>query len=319
VDELTIIPINPAISAKTPMDPNVAAVVLTYNRLHLLKECIAALKGQTMPPRTIVVIDNGSGEDTKEWLAQQTGITLITLKENVGPAAGIKLGLKTAYEHGYQWMWVMDDDGLPHTMALEKMLTAKPGFVGAINSIVLDKDDKKTLAFKLHNYKTLDDITTSFVEDEIMPWNGTLFHREIIQKVGYPREELFLWGEEMEYYFRIKSIGGFPMFSVRDSWHFHPRNKGFFYRDVWDVKTNDRAYYFVRNKYPVYLSRHKRNKFKAFLHYLLFNTGMLYYILFYQKGNKGKKMKLVWAAAKDALSADFTKKPADVQVILKKL
>lgn len=39
-----------------------------------------------------------------------------------GGAAGFHEGMKRAYEEGYDWIWVMDDDALPHADALEKLL-----------------------------------------------------------------------------------------------------------------------------------------------------------------------------------------------------
>ena len=44
----------------------VAAVVVTYNRLPLLQQCLAALKAQTVPPAAVWVIDNASTDGTRE-------------------------------------------------------------------------------------------------------------------------------------------------------------------------------------------------------------------------------------------------------------
>ncbi len=128
-----------------------------------------------------------------------------------------------------------------------------------------------------------------------------------------------MWGEEVEYYYRIKAAGSFQLFSVRDSWHFHPRNNGFFYKGAWEVTTNDRAYYFIRNKYAVYLSKHRQNKWLAAAQYAVFNAGMLYYILFRQPRQKAKKIKLQWLAAKDGFSSNYKRSPAAVNAALKKL
>src|SRR4051794_17819421 len=44
------------------------AVVVTFNRLALLKRCLAALQAQTVAPHRIIVVDNASTEGTGEWL-----------------------------------------------------------------------------------------------------------------------------------------------------------------------------------------------------------------------------------------------------------
>ena len=55
----------------------VTAVIVTYNRLELLKECIAAVKAQTYKPSFILVVNNDSTDGTTEWLNQQSDLIVI--------------------------------------------------------------------------------------------------------------------------------------------------------------------------------------------------------------------------------------------------
>lgn len=48
-------------------------VVVTYNRLSLLKECLSALENQTYPIQRIVIVDNCSTDGTSEFLDSLTG------------------------------------------------------------------------------------------------------------------------------------------------------------------------------------------------------------------------------------------------------
>jgi GT2 family glycosyltransferase len=296
-----------------------AAMVLTYNRLHFLKECIASIKMQVRAPDHIIVVDNGSAEETRAWLREQQGIEVVTIEVNVGPAAGMKTALQSGYDRGVSWIWIMDDDSLPDPHALQRLLAARPGVVAAKNSLVLDKEDRKSLVFRLKEFNTVDDIKEELVEGEIMPWNGTLFHRQVIEKIGYPKSELFLWGEETEYYYRIKKSGLFPLFTVRDSFHFHPKNAGFFYKEGWDVHTHWRAYFFIRNKYTVFLSKFRQSRLPAALNYLVFLSGMLYYILFHQKKDKIKKARLLAIGARDGFRRNYTRSVQDVSQLIKQL
>jgi rhamnopyranosyl-N-acetylglucosaminyl-diphospho-decaprenol beta-1,3/1,4-galactofuranosyltransferase len=295
-----------------------AAVVLTYNRLHFLKECVESIKKQVRMPERIIIVDNGSAEETRNWLQQQTGIEVVTIAQNAGPAAGMKTALQAGYDGGFTWIWIMDDDSLPDPLALKKLLEARPGQVAAKNSLVLDKDDRESLVFKLKHYKSLNDISGQYIEGHIMPWNGTLFHREVITQLGYPKSELFLWGEETEYFYRLKKSGLFPLFTVKDSYHFHPKNAGFFYKGTWDVHSQWRAYYFIRNKYTVFLSKFRQSRIPAFINYLVFLSGMLYYILFFQQ-DKWKKFKLLMLAANDGVKKDYSRSVSDVSMLVKQL
>ncbi len=51
-----------------PNKPSVAAVVVTYNRKVLLKECLDALLAQTRPLDSIIVVDNASTDGTRVFL-----------------------------------------------------------------------------------------------------------------------------------------------------------------------------------------------------------------------------------------------------------
>src|SRR5689334_2658009 len=121
----------------------VIAVIVTYNRKQLLANCISALKNQTRKIDSILVINNGSTDDTATWLQQQNNIDHIS-QGNVGSGGGFYTGIKTAYERGYNWIWLMDDDGFPKEDALEKLLEDDNEELLLRNCAVINKDDKKS-------------------------------------------------------------------------------------------------------------------------------------------------------------------------------
>src|SRR3989339_336534 len=98
----------------------IAAVVVTFNRLTLLQECIESLRNQTHTLDEIIIVNNSSTDGTLEWLNAQKDLTVIT-QENSGSAGGQHTGIKTAYEKGYDWIWCMDDDAEPELNALEEL------------------------------------------------------------------------------------------------------------------------------------------------------------------------------------------------------
>lgn len=99
----------------------VAACVVTFNRIKFLKEIIPALKNQTRKPDKIFVIHNSGTDGTAEWLAEQTDLTVIT-QPNVGSSGGQYTAFKTAFEAGFDWIWIMDDDVVPRPECLENLL-----------------------------------------------------------------------------------------------------------------------------------------------------------------------------------------------------
>ena len=88
----------------------VIAVVVTYNRQALLSECVAALRKQSRPLDAILIVNNGSTDNTEQWLQQQSDIFFVT-QNNVGSSGGFSTGINWDYQKGYSWIWVFEDDG----------------------------------------------------------------------------------------------------------------------------------------------------------------------------------------------------------------
>jgi rhamnopyranosyl-N-acetylglucosaminyl-diphospho-decaprenol beta-1,3/1,4-galactofuranosyltransferase len=100
----------------------VCAVVLTCNRVDLLKQCLDHLEAQTRPPDHVIVVDNGSTDGTADLLAARDGVEALTMGENIGAAGGYAAGERAALDQGFDWVWLLDDDAFAHPEALEALL-----------------------------------------------------------------------------------------------------------------------------------------------------------------------------------------------------
>jgi rhamnopyranosyl-N-acetylglucosaminyl-diphospho-decaprenol beta-1,3/1,4-galactofuranosyltransferase len=284
----------------------VIALVVTYNRQHLLSECIAALRNQTRRPDTILVINNGSTDNTEQWLQSQQDLIFITQK-NTGSGGGFNTGIDYAYKKGYTWVWCMDDDGYPKEDALEKILEPQTDLLCLRNCAVINKEDKKTFVWKTKNYKTIDEVTEKLIEGIGHPFNGTMIHRNIVERVGVPEPSLFLWGDESEYYCRITKKNKIPVYTIADSIHYHPA-AAFTYKNDWDYKSCWKMYFYVRNRFHVQQSKFN-SKLVAAVNYCFFLAAISGVVLIYQKTDKLKKLSFIWWPAIDAFRNNFTATP----------
>ena len=101
------------------MSEKTAAIVVTFNRKELLTRNIKMLLKQKAALDAILIIDNASTDGTREFVEKNNiisndSINYIRLDENLGGAGGFYEGVKIGYELGYDWLWLMDDDGRPY-------------------------------------------------------------------------------------------------------------------------------------------------------------------------------------------------------------
>lgn len=213
----------------------ICAIVVTYNRKELLIECLNAIRQQSYKPHTVIIVDNASTDGTQTWIAengyfnkQVEGISFksLLLPNNQGGAGGFYNGMKTAYEstENFDAVWVMDDDGVPDCFQLERLKEYLQNY-DFIAPIVKAKENEDIMAFydysvKEYVAKSMDNI----VKNEATPFNGILFSRKLISQVGYPKKELFIWGDEVNYLIRCKKEGFVPI-TVVNAIHIHPKDR----------------------------------------------------------------------------------------------
>ena len=109
----------------------ITAVVVTFNRCDLLVRCIEFLRKQTIGLNSIIVVNNGSTDGTKEWLDTQADLDIIH-QENVGGSGGFYRGIEHAYKKGFDWIWCMDDDVYPEPDCLENLLKQYDEKIGVL-------------------------------------------------------------------------------------------------------------------------------------------------------------------------------------------
>jgi rhamnopyranosyl-N-acetylglucosaminyl-diphospho-decaprenol beta-1,3/1,4-galactofuranosyltransferase len=57
-----------------------------------------------------------------------------------------------------------------------------------------------------------------------VPFNGLLISTQLVNKVGYPKKEMFIWGDDFEYQYRCMKTGVEPI-TVLNAIFFHPSDK----------------------------------------------------------------------------------------------
>ncbi len=289
---------------------NIVAVVVTYNRLALLKKCVQAVIEQTRKPDSIIVINNGSTDGTEEWLAGQPVITYT--QANNGGAGGFSEGIKRAYNHQADWIWVMDDDTIPQHNTLEKLLAPLEELkenqedIGFLCSNILWTDGNAhamNLTYQLHDKHKLAKLPLAGKKELPFIQFGTfvsmLISSKAVEKIGLPIKEYFIWNDDVEYTKRIVN-SGMAGLAVKDSIAIHEtpiNNMSSVFKDshvhLWKYS------YGMRNElYTKLLHQGKLHFWATWIHRMFV---MPFRILLNRKSHRWPFIKMIWQTSLKAL------------------
>lgn len=210
---------------------NISVVVVTYNRLPLLRRCIESLYEQTSTPVNIFVIDNSSIDGTEAWGEEQSrssrnsNLKYVRLSENLGGAGGFSEGIRRAIELGAEWIWVMDDDAEPAVDAAERLLAVADDPRNVYGSLAVNGDSTSwptTLLIPepIVVHRACD--VPALAEVESLPFLGFMIHRDLVAKIGLPAAGFFIAADDAEYCMRARQAGA-RIFVVGESRISHPK------------------------------------------------------------------------------------------------
>lgn len=212
-------------------EQRVAAVVVTYNRAGMLRQCLTALRGQTVSC-DVLVVDNASTDGTaavvKEAMQQTDTVQYRNTGSNLGGAGGFNFGMRWAVEAGYAFVWVMDDDCFPEPDALEMLLQADDvlgGAYGWLSSVALWTDGKECRMnrpkAKKSFYEHIELLRYGILQAEQATFVSLFLKAETIRTVGLPVKDFFIWGDDIEYTRRITIQQGMPCYVAGKSCVLH--------------------------------------------------------------------------------------------------
>ena len=86
--------------------PDISVIIPAFNRAHTLPKALDSVLSQTLKPREIIVVDDGSTDETNAVLANYPGLCIIS-QDNRGVSAARNMGIKKA---GGEWLAFLDSD-----------------------------------------------------------------------------------------------------------------------------------------------------------------------------------------------------------------
>lgn len=209
----------------------VAVVVVTYNRADLLVGMLDGLAALERRPDAVIVVDNASTDHTQDVLRREDlPLQVLTTPENLGGAGGFHLGVWTAYDQGFDRIWLMDDDVVPAPDCLTVLMSHDEDCLMSVREDTSGQlVEKAATRFDLRNPLAIKPKTgmveTVYGTREAMPelveldnvaFEGFLVRRTVVAEIGLPDPAYFIFYDDVDFALRARRAGR-RIWGVRDA------------------------------------------------------------------------------------------------------
>lgn len=195
-----------------PTTRMVSIVVPTYNRFDRLRRCIDNIRQHAGVLHETIVVDGGSTDGAREWLAEQADLRVILEPQREGAVRAFNKGFRAASAPFVMWL---NDDAfpLPGSIAAALQLLEQP-----------DLSDVGMVAF-YHNWHSernvLDEIIVGGVAYQLCHVRGYpyanfgILRSELMERIGYADERYYFFGFDPDLSLKIQLGQGLKVVGCR--------------------------------------------------------------------------------------------------------
>lgn len=271
----------------------IAVVTVTYNSSQYIGRLIEKLLAQSYSIERIIIADNNSSDDTCNIIHnfQNNKIHLHQLGKNLGGAGGFAKCFEIAKNSDCDYIVSFDDDAYPPSNDfISDMVAIKEQFdYDVVSALVVDSDNHELSAYEYkvngNKYTNIDDIQkVGRLDNDIKLFNGVLFDKKVVERVGIPKAKFFIRGDEQEYKMRILEAG-FKTTVFTGAVVYHPTSANeYFYIDerrYHHPESSLKLFYSTRNQVYMLVSSNGmplRKKYKMI--YRFFRQYTWFYLIY---------------------------------------
>ena len=204
-----------------PSGATVCAVVVNWNRPGDTVECIRSLSRGGVDGLPVIVVDNGSNDDSVSRITSECpGVELQRVESNLGYTKGANVGLRLALARDPDFVFFINNDAVVGDQCLRELMDAldrhtDSGLAGP-KILYYDKDlvwfaggaFNKYLGYSSHpGMDEPDDGDGKEGQVDYITGCALLVRRELIERIGGFDEDFAMYAEDVEYGMRARANG----------------------------------------------------------------------------------------------------------------
>jgi alpha-1,3-rhamnosyltransferase len=207
--------------------PDISVAVPSYNHAAFVGETLRSIFAQTLLPRKLIVIDDGSNDESAAVIERELNDCPFPFefiaRENKGLSATLNEAFALAKGDYFAYLG-SDDLWLPEFLEEQSsLLEARPQAVLAFaHAYVIDERDNIIDTTDNWSHFPDGDLRETLLQGEIFPSPGVLYRHSAIEGLGWNTDSIL---EDYELYLRLSAKGDFARNSKRlCAWRLHGKN-----------------------------------------------------------------------------------------------
>lgn len=238
----------------------VEVVVVHFRRPELTRLCLCSLAAQSHASLGVVLVDNGSPDNSGETLAREfPGVKVIRCAENLGYAGGCNRAVREVLTGSASYVWLLNNDTTPGPSALEAMVQVAESAprVGAVGSMLLDVESGSMRVWGGGRVSLLTGISREVSRPQppqgptYLSGASLLIRREALERVGFLDEEFFMYWEDADLCYRLRRAGWGLAVAERSLVGHHEGASSGFLTPAWDRQFVLSSWRFFRRHAPL--------------------------------------------------------------------
>lgn len=287
----------------------IAAIVLTWNNFNDTAECIQSLQNQDYEELQIIIVDNGSSDDSAQQLESEfPNVNVIYAKKNHGFGGGMNIGIKEALSKDIEHIWLLNNDVVCHNNQLLSTLVNRLELyrqIGAISPVINYYQSSKVWFHRgiIDEYRgdaehTRDPLLSSSYDDDLVlndyvPTACVLYRRSVFEEVGLFPEKYFLYYEDVEHCHSMKNHYDIVTDSTVTAAHKKSASTGGSTGAIY-------LYYVVRNRW-LFATQNLDVSYDFYIHYLFWLLTLISKALYHNRSAGLKLALALLQGGRDAL------------------